>query len=137
MMARENFFDRELNLERMNEVLEYVIKNLTLKEICKMMREISYDMVCYYDKTNCGIIYRDKDYTKEHQIQACQLQRLLSTACDLFCQSIVNKRVFDSDYLKQYLHGKDLQTQIVDLQDIIKELKKQITALENYTTNKC
>lgn len=63
--ARKNFFSNELNMERMEVVLNYVIENLTLKEILKMIREISYDMVCYYDEDNCGIIYKGQQYNEE------------------------------------------------------------------------
>ena len=36
MEPRKNFFADELNLDRMNEVLNSVISTLTLKEILKM-----------------------------------------------------------------------------------------------------
>ena len=58
MEKRQDFYANELNMERMNEVLNFVISNLTLKEILKMIREISYDMICYYDEDAKGIIYR-------------------------------------------------------------------------------
>ena len=63
MEPRKNFFADELNLDRMNEVLNDVISTLTLKEVLKMVREISYDMVCYYDEYNKGIIYSDNKYS--------------------------------------------------------------------------
>ena len=36
---RKSFYDNELNLERMEEVLSYVIGKLTLKETLKMIRK--------------------------------------------------------------------------------------------------
>ena len=56
MEDRTNFYADELNMDRVNETLEYVASHLTLKEILKMVREISYDMVCYYNEDAKGII---------------------------------------------------------------------------------
>lgn len=130
MKPRENFYANELNLERMNEVLNYVIENLTLKEILKMIREISYDMVCYYDKDLCSIIYKDKEYSELNQEQACRLQRLLSSACDLFGQSIIDKREFDEGYLHHWLDGGAMEIEITRLKDKIKELNREIEMLQ-------
>ena len=94
IQPRKDFYSKELNLDRMNKVLEYVISTLTLQEVLKMIREISYDMVCYYDEDLCSRIYKDKEYSKLNQEQACRLQRLLSSACDLFGQSVIDKREF-------------------------------------------
>lgn len=123
IQPRKDFYAKELNLERMNEVLNYVIENLTLKEILKMIREISYDMVCYYDKDLCGKIYKDKEYSKLNQEQACRLQRLLSSACDLFGQSVIDKREFDEGYLHHWLDGGAMEIEIEKLKNKIKELE--------------
>lgn len=123
IQPRKDFYAKELNLERMNEVLNYVIENLTLKEILKMIREISYDMVCYYDKDLCGKIYKDKEYSKLNQEQACRLQRLLSSACDLFGQSVIDKREFDERYLHHWLDGGAIEIEIEKLKNKIKELE--------------
>lgn len=104
MEDRINFYADELNIDRINETLEYVASHLTLKEILKMVREISYDMVCYYNEDAKGIIYNG-EYNDNHRWQACQLQRLLSSACDLFEQSVVGHREFDNDYLSKWLDG--------------------------------
>ena len=79
MEDRTNFYADELNMDRVNETLEYVASHLTLKEVLKMVREISYDMVCYYNEDAKGIIYNG-EYNENHIWQACQLQRLLSSA---------------------------------------------------------
>jgi len=97
---RRSFYDNEMNYERMEDQLKKVISNLTLAEVLKMIREISYDMICYWDEENKGIIYKSDDYTEKNREQANRLQRLLSTACDLFGQSIIDKRVFDDGYLE-------------------------------------
>lgn len=123
IQPRKDFYAKELNLDRMNKVLEYVIENLTLKEILKMIREISYDMVCYYDKDLCSKIYKDKEYSKLNQEQACRLQRLLSSACDLFGQSVIDKREFDEGYLHHWLDGGAMEIEIEKLKNRIKELE--------------
>ena len=127
---RKDFYAKELNLDRMNKILEYVISTLTLKEILKMVREISYDMVCYYNEDLCSRIYKDKEYSKLNQEQACRLQRLLSSACDLFGQSIIDKREFDEGYLHHWLDGGAMEIEITRLKDKIKELSQEIEMLQ-------
>ena len=127
---RKDFYAKELNLDRMNKVLEYVISTLTLQEVLKMIREISYDMVCYYDEDLCSKIYKDKEYSKLNQEQACRLQRLLSSACDLFGQSIINHREFDEGYLNHWLNGGAMELEIARLKDKIKKLNQEIEMLQ-------
>ena len=130
IQPRKDFYAKELNLDRMNRVLEYVISTLTLQEVLKMIREISYDMVCYYDEDLCSKIYKDKEYSKLNQEQACRLQRLLSSACDLFGQSIINHREFDEGYLNQWLNGGAMELEIARLKDKIKKLNQEIEMLQ-------
>ena len=124
MEKRQDFYANELNMERMNEVLNFVISNLTLKEILKMIREISYDMVCYYDEDAKGIIYNGK-YNENHRWQAFQLQRLLSSACDLFEQSVVGHREFDDKYLSKWLGGGVMERKIAVLEEKIRLLTEE------------
>ena len=124
MEKRKDFYANELNMERMNEVLNFVISNLTLKEILKMIREISYDMICYYDEDAKGIIYNG-EYNDNHRWQACQLQRLLSTACDLFEQSVVGHREFDDDYLSKWLGSGEKKKKIAVLEEKIRLLTEE------------
>ena len=128
---RKDFYAKELNLDRMNKVLEYVINTLTLQEILKMIREISYDMVSYWDKENCARIYKDKSYSKLNQEQACRLQRLLSSACDLFGQSIINKREFDEGYLRKWCDGGFLELENNRLKEKVEQLEYEISYLKN------
>ena len=123
IQPRKDFYAKELNLDRMNKVLEYVISTLTLQEVLKMIREISYDMVCYYGEDLCSKIYKDKEYSKLNQEQACRLQRLLSSACDLFGQSIIDKRVVDEGYLHHWLDGGAMELEIEALKEKIESLK--------------
>lgn len=125
MEKRKNFFADEMNYDRMSEVLNYVIENLTLKEILKMIREISYDMVAYYDEKNCGIIYRNNKYSRENIHQANQLQRLLRDACDLFGQSIINAREFENGYLNKFLNGGAMELEIANLKQQIDDLTER------------
>lgn len=127
---RKNFYADEMNYERMDEQLEQVIGHLTLKEILKMIREISYDMVSYYDKDNKGIIYQSDDYSENNRNQACRLQRLLSTACDLFAQSVIEKREFEEGYLEKWTDGGYLQNRVAQLEEENEKLKEEIKYLE-------
>ena len=113
-----------MNYDRMENELERVIGNLTLAEVLKMVREISYDMVRYDDNYK-GIIY-NSNYTEDGQSQACRLQRLLSAACDLFGQSIINKRVFDEGYLKKWLDGGVMEMEIENLKEKITQLEEEL-----------
>lgn len=126
---RKNFYANEMNYERMDNQLNEVISNLTLKEILKMIREISYDMVCYYDEYNKGIIYQSDEYSEINREQACRLQRLLSTACDLFAQSIIEKREFEEKYLEQWTDGGALQKKINSLEEKIKKMEDALNSI--------
>ena len=130
IQPRKDFYAKELNLDRMNKVLEYVISTLTLQEVLKMVREISYDMVCYYDEYNKGVIYSDNKYSELNQEQACRLQRLLVASCDLFGQSIINHREFDEGYLNHWLNGGVMELEIARLKDKIEELNQEIEMLQ-------
>jgi len=57
---RKNFYSKEMNYDRMESKLEDVAKTLTLAEVLKMIREISWDMVYYNSQEDCGIIF-DED----------------------------------------------------------------------------
>lgn len=129
MEPRKNFYANEMNYERMDNQLNEVISNLTLKEILKMIREISYDMVCYYDEYNKGIIYQSDEYSEINREQACRLQRLLSTACDLFAQSIIEKREFEEKYLEQWTDGGALQNKINSLEEKIKKMEDALNSI--------
>jgi hypothetical protein len=77
MEKRKDFYADEINYDRMNEVLNYVIENLTLKEILKMIREISYDMVSYYNKRDCSIIYKSDKYSKEKHLSSKSITKVI------------------------------------------------------------
>ena len=123
---RKNFFADELNMDRMNSVLNYVIENLTLTEILKMTREISNDMVCYYDKETKGRIYNG-DYSREDIENATYVQRHIRDACDFFHQIVIQHHSFDDKYLREALGDRSL---IEALKYSNSELQKKIKSLE-------
>ena len=126
---RKNFYADEMNFDRMEAMLNFVISNLTLAEVLKMIREISYDMVSYYGEDDCARIYKDDGYSKLTREQACRLQRLLSGACDLFGQSIIQKREFDEGYLSHWLNGGAMEVEIDSLKKEIERLNCEIERL--------
>ena len=99
---RKDFYARGLDMDRVREMIKVVIGQLSLEESLKLIREIAYDMVCYYDKDLKGVIYNG-DYTQYHIEQATVLQTELRTMCDLFAQSIVDKREFQVKDFERYI----------------------------------
>ena len=97
-----SFLKKEIDMSRIEKVLLYVISKLSFAEICKLFREICYDQVCYYSEDSKGIIYK-QDRSALNKEQACRLQRKVSTAVDLFSQSVIDGREFDEDYLSERL----------------------------------
>lgn len=79
-------------------------QNCSLEEILWIIRNISYDYVSYYSAKDNGYIYQPDEFDEEHRWQAYMLQRKLSSSCDLFGQSIVNKRKFEPDYFEVLLN---------------------------------
>lgn len=120
---RESFYSGQIDRRRIEQVTDFVISKLNLAEILKMVREISYDMTAYYGDDAKGVIYQG-GYDEEQQWQACKIQRLVSTACDLFEQSIIGKRKFDEKYLSTYTGGGTKDIEIANLKERIKELEE-------------
>lgn len=96
------FYRKDINMLRVNAILKDVISFLSFEEICKMFREICYDQISYYNDDLKGHIYNG-EYDKQQIEQATFLQRKVSTAIDLYSQSIVNKNTFNEDYLRERL----------------------------------
>lgn len=120
--ARNNFFENEFNLERAEDNLYKLAENCTLKEVLWIIRNICYDMTSYVNNENKGKIY-DDSYSRKQIEQATQLQRDISTACDLFSQIIVNHNEFNDDYFKERTISNG---RIGMLKDKIKELEEKI-----------
>ena len=99
---RYPFLQKGIDMERVNLQLLDVISNLSFDEICKMFREICYDQVCYYSEEHKGLMYRE-DRTSLNREQACRLQRKVSTAVDLYAQSVIDGREFEESYLEERL----------------------------------
>ena len=118
-----SFYANELNMDKVKQTIEFMASHLTLKECLKTIREISYDMISYYDENNKAHIYQDDTYSPLNREQACQLQRMLATACDLFGQSIIEHREFNESYLNKYINGGALELQVEELKEEIRKLK--------------
>ena len=97
------YLSKELNMDRVEEVLRYTCSKLNFREVCKMFREICYDQVAYYSNDLCSAIYKDDKRDKLNVEQCNRLQRKVSTAVDLYEQAIIDSRVFDENYLEERL----------------------------------
>lgn len=115
-----DFYGNVLDMERVEQVLQYVIKNLNLKEILKMTREITYDMV-----RPEAHLYKG-DYSELNIEQANRFQTQLRDMCDFLAQSLVDKREFDEGYLKDYEYARVYLKIIKDLKEAIKDLRQEI-----------
>lgn len=120
---------KKLDLPKCNNLRLSLTKDCTLEEIMWIFRNIIYDQVYYNSEDDCASLYTDEDYSRLNIEQANRLQQQLSTLCDLFLQSIDDKREFNEDYLSTYsfagpykylLKEKDAQITILKetLQDI-------------------
>ena len=125
---REDFYAPGLNMDRVREMVMVVIEQLSLEESLRLIREIAYDMVCYYDKEAKGIIYKG-NFSEYHIEQATVLQTELRTMCDLFAQSIVNKREFEMKHFETYIARYQLsraqiaEERVEKLEAVIEELR--------------
>ena len=92
------FISEHFDMDRVEPVLEDCISKLNFKEVCKLYREVAYDMVSYRGDGSPSI-YDNEKYSQEAVEQAVYLQRKISTAIDLYEQCITNGRSFNWDYL--------------------------------------
>ena len=99
---RKDFYAPGLNMDRVREMMGVVSKQLSLEESLRLIREIVYDMVSYYGEDSKGIIYKG-GFSQYHIEQATVLQTEISTMCDLFAQSIVDKREFQVKDFERYI----------------------------------
>jgi len=99
---KDRLFEKEMDMKKVMEGIYNLLENYTMKEIMKMMREISYDVVSYYGPSQKGQIY-DGSYSEINVEQASRIQQRLRDMADLFTQSVVDHREFDEEYLRKYL----------------------------------
>ena len=130
--SRKDYYSTEFNSERANAVLTWLISKCSFKEISWIYRNLVYDQVAYYDQNHKAKLY-DGTYTDLNVEQANRFQQQISTVADLFEQSILNKREFDEDYLKQYEFAgpylriiRDKDKRIEQLEEAIAELNSKI-----------
>ena len=123
MENRKDFFGNYIDLERANMMKKKLAKKCTLKEILWIIRNISYDMVAYYNAKHCGIIYKSESYNQMQREQACQIQRDLSTCCNLFGQSIIDKREFEEEYINHRYNYSYMAGTIMSLEKELERLR--------------
>ena len=123
MENRKDFFGNYIDLERANMMKKKLAKKCTLKEILWIIRNISYDMVAYYNAEHCGIIYKSESYNQMQREQACQIQRDLSTCCNLFGQSIIDKREFEEEYINHRYNYSYMAGTIMSLEKELERLR--------------
>ena len=119
MENRKDFFQQGLNMDRVEEVLKDVITRLSLEEVLKMTREITYDMVS-------GERLYNGSYSQLNIEQANAFQAKIRDACDMFAQSIVDKREFDENYLKDYAYARPYLRIIEKQKERIANLEEQL-----------
>lgn len=124
-MTLKEHYEDELDLDRAYDSMKYLVEHNTFKEILWIMRNLSYEQVCYYGDDHKGIVYQDDSYSSLTREQACRIQRMLSTACDLFGQSIIDHREFDEGYLHKWLDGGSMEIEINNLKERIRELEEE------------
>lgn len=113
---RPNFYSNVFNSQRANETLLNLISRATFREILWVMRTIIYDQVSYWSENDHSIIY-DQDRPELNIEQANRLQQQLSALLDLYGQSIIDKRIFNEDYLKNYEFARPYIKIIEDLKE--------------------
>lgn len=129
MTPRKNFYENIIDMKNVEEAIHYLAENLTFTEILKVIREISSDMVCYYGDDSKGYVYTG-GHSEANIIQATNLQRALRDICDLFNQSLIQKREFDDDYVKQFTRNG-----YQELSWKYEALQKKYEVLQNEFTN--
>ena len=134
---RKDFYAPGLDMDRVFEMLKVISGQLTLEESLKMMREMVYDMTSYYGDEDNGIVYKN-NYSENHIWQATMLGNGLRALCDVFNQSITDKREFDMDYFEDKWHLTGLQAyrsyakeKIPELSGIILDLESDIEVKDN------
>lgn len=125
-MTKEEFYSQDIDLDNAIKSMQYLVKHNNLKEILWIVRNLSYEQVCYWGEDHKGIIYQDDSYSQVNREQACKIQRMLSTASDLFSQSILQHREFEESYLEKWTDGGYLQIEVANLKNHIKELEETI-----------
>lgn len=130
--SRKDYYAREINLNRANELLTLLISKCTFKEINWIYKSLAYDLVSYYDQNTKARLY-DGTHTDLNVEQANRLQQQLSSITDLFEQSVIDKREFNEDYLKEYEFARpylriitEQKERINSLEEAIKELNSKV-----------
>lgn len=128
---RKDFYSKELNIKRVEEIALFLAGHLTFTEVLKLARVMAYDQVAYYgdEKGSHSRIY-DEGRTDYHLEQSSVLHSELRTMCDLFGQSI-DGRLFEEDHFETYIARYQLsRAQIAE--ERVKKLEAVIEDLRGY-----
>jgi hypothetical protein len=123
--SRDNFYSKEFNYDRLNEVLNIVISQLNFKECSKMFGEIMNDQIAYHGEDSKGRIYNG-NYTQRQIELATNIYRRERDMRDLFNQIIIDKNDFNDEYLKRFNLSNELVFENQRLKKKIEELEKEI-----------
>lgn len=122
------FYSNDFDYNRAHAVMIDLISKCNLKELIWIFRQIIYDQVAYWDDNVKSILY-DGSYSKLTIEQANRFQSQLSTLLDLFEQSIIDKREFNTDYLRKYEFVAGYLPILNRQEEIIQKLKERINEL--------
>lgn len=128
--SRRDFYDKELDIKRADKMMQLLISKCSLKDILWIAGNIIYDQVAYYDQNTKSRIYCG-EYSNLNVDQANRFQQQLSALLDLFEQSIINKREFDENYLKDYEFAKPYLRIINEQKQRIEQLEEAIRDLNS------
>lgn len=131
--SRKNYYSNEFDSDRASTMLLDLISHCSFKEISWIYRNIVYDWVAYWSSESKGKVY-DGTYSDLNIEQANRLQQQISSLADLFEQSVIDKREFNEDYLKNYAFAgpyirllNDRDERIKQLEEAIEEMNSKIT----------
>lgn len=146
----KNFFENKINWKNFDpsgfvckysllELLEYVTKISS-----DLVLEIVYDAFHpqensnyniktkedYYSDIVQGSVNTKNGYSRENVKQAKEIQTLLCEVCELFKQSVIDKRIFDESYLKSFSKSLYIDNEIEGLKKIVRSLEQENTFLK-------
>ena len=146
----KNFFENEINWKNFSpsdfaykysllEILEYVtgISSALVSETVYDAfhpQEDDYHNIKtkedYYSDIVQGSVSTENGYSKENIKQAKEIQTLLCDVCELFKQSVIDKRIFDESYLKSFSKSLYIDNEIEGLKKIVRSLEQENTFLK-------
>lgn len=146
----KNFFENEINWKKFDlsdfvykysllEILKYVTKvssalvSETVYDAFHLQEEGSHNIKTkedYYSDVVQGGVNTKNGYSRENVKQAKEIQTLLCEVCELFKQSVIDKRTFDENYLKSFSKSLYTDNEIEGLKKIVHSLEQENTFLK-------